>query len=106
LTQREHKQGSGRQRQREWQAEAEGEAGSPQSRGSLMWDSIPGPWDHDLSRRQTLSRLSHPGTPTEGFLKGSVLVALGESPGLMAVILVERKIHRGIPTAPPLMFSV
>ena len=26
--------------------------------------SIPGPWDHDLSRRQTLNRLSHPGAPT------------------------------------------
>ena len=27
---------------------------------SLMWDSIPGPWDHDLSRRQMLNWLSHP----------------------------------------------
>ncbi|XP_027441824.1 perilipin-3 isoform X2 [Zalophus californianus] len=26
-----------------------------------MRDSIPGPWDHDLSRRQTLNELSHPG---------------------------------------------
>ena len=26
-----------------------------------MRDSIPGPWDHDLSRRQTLNHLSHPG---------------------------------------------
>ena len=23
--------------------------------GNLMWDSIPGPCDHDLSRRQTLN---------------------------------------------------
>ena len=23
--------------------------------GSTTWDSIPGPWDHDLSRRQTLN---------------------------------------------------
>ena len=23
--------------------------------GSVMWDSIPGPWDHALSRRQTLN---------------------------------------------------
>ena len=30
---------------------------------SLMGDSIPVPWDHDLSRRQMLKRLSHPGTP-------------------------------------------
>ena len=28
-----------------------------------MWGLIPGPWDHDLSPRQTLDRLSHPGTP-------------------------------------------
>ena len=27
-----------------------------------MWDSIPGPSDHDLSRRQKLNWLSHPGT--------------------------------------------
>ena len=24
---------------------------------------IPGLWDHDLSQRQTLNRLNHPGTP-------------------------------------------
>jgi len=24
---------------------------------------IPGPWDHDLSQRQTLNQLSHPGVP-------------------------------------------
>ena len=23
-----------------------------------MWDSIPGPWDHDLSRRQMLNHLA------------------------------------------------
>ena len=28
-----------------------------------MWDSIPGRWDHDLSRRQLLNQLSHPGVP-------------------------------------------
>ena len=31
-----------------------------------MWDSIPGPWDHDLSQRQMLNQLSHPGTPRGG----------------------------------------
>ena len=31
--------------------------------GSLTWSSIPGPWDHDLSRRQTLNQLNHPGAP-------------------------------------------
>ena len=29
-----------------------------------MRGSIPGPWDHDLSRRQKLNPLSHPGAPT------------------------------------------
>ena len=36
--------GSGRQREREKQA--------PRWAGSLMWDSIPGPRDHDLSQRR------------------------------------------------------
>ena len=31
--------------------------------GSLMQDSIPGPGDHDQSRRQTPNRLRHPGAP-------------------------------------------
>ena len=40
--------------------------------GSLMRDSIPGPWDHDLKQRQTLNHRatqvtlrpqSHPGDP-------------------------------------------
>ena len=29
-----------------------------------MWGSIPRLWHHDLSQRQTLNQLSHPGTPT------------------------------------------
>ena len=36
--------------------------------GSLTWDSwgsIPGLGDHDLSRRQLLKQLSHPGAPME-----------------------------------------
>ena len=28
---------------------------TPCRAGSLMWDSIPGPWDHNLSQRQTLN---------------------------------------------------
>ena len=28
-----------------------------------MWGLIPGPWNHDLSQRQMLSDLDHPGTP-------------------------------------------
>ena len=35
------------------QAEREKQASHPA--GSPMWGSIPGPWDHDLSRRQTLN---------------------------------------------------
>ena len=31
--------------------------------GSLMPDSIPGPWDCDLSQRQMLNHLSHSGAP-------------------------------------------
>ena len=38
------------------------EAGSRQSR-DLMRGLIPGPRDHELSQRQTLTQLSHPGTP-------------------------------------------
>ena len=47
-----------------WQAEGEGGADSPQSR-DLMRSLIPGPWDHDLSQRQTLNQLSHPDAPWE-----------------------------------------
>ena len=31
--------------------------------GSQTQGSVPGPWDRDLSSRQVLNRLSHPGTP-------------------------------------------
>ena len=47
------------QKWREWQAEGEREGGSLLNRES----SIPGLWDHDLSRRQTLNQLSHLGAP-------------------------------------------
>ena len=52
-----------RQRQR-WGTQAggagEGEADSPLNREPSQ-GSIRGPWDHDLSQRQTLIRQSHPG---------------------------------------------
>ena len=39
--------------------------------GSLTQGSILGPWDHDLSQRQTLNQLSHSGAPSLSiFLKG------------------------------------
>ena len=41
----------------------ESEKQTPYRARSLMWDSIPGHWDHDLSQRQTFNQLSHPGTP-------------------------------------------
>ena len=34
-----------------------------------MWGSIPGPRDHDLSQRQTLNQLSHPGAPSTHIFK-------------------------------------
>ena len=39
--------------------------------GSLMQDSIPGPWDHDLSQRLTFNSLSHPGTLNCNVLNGN-----------------------------------
>ena len=45
--------------------EGVGEADSPLSREPWwMRGSIPGLWDHDLSSRQMLNRLSHPGART------------------------------------------
>nr|XP_055193758.1 sorting nexin-12 isoform X5 [Nyctereutes procyonoides] len=38
----------------------EGKADAPLN-GSLMQGSIPGPWDYELSQRQMLNQLSHPG---------------------------------------------
>jgi len=34
-----------------------------------MWGSIPGPRDHDLSRKQTLNGLNHPGAPMQSNFK-------------------------------------
>nr|XP_054367253.1 protein arginine N-methyltransferase 7 isoform X3 [Mirounga angustirostris] len=41
-----------------------------------MRGSIPGPWDHDLSRRQTLNRLSHPDFRRLDLSTGSELARL------------------------------
>ena len=41
--------------------QTEREKQSPRWVGSLMWDSISGPWDPDLHWRQMLNWLSHPG---------------------------------------------
>ena len=37
--------------------------GGPSREPDAMQELIPGPQDHDLSRRQTLNPLSHPGAP-------------------------------------------
>ena len=45
-----------------------GEADSPLSREpNELQDSIPGPWDQDLSQRQMLNQLGHPGTLVPSF---------------------------------------
>ena len=43
-----------RERERERQRHRQKEKQAP-PRGSLMWDSNPGPQDHDLSQRQMLN---------------------------------------------------
>jgi len=40
----------------------------PAELGARTWGLIPGPGDHDLSQRQTLNCLSHPGALIESFL--------------------------------------
>ena len=51
--------------EREWAGGEGGEEGEADSQwaGSPVWDSVPGPWDHDLSWKQMLNLLSHPDTP-------------------------------------------
>ena len=44
------------------EAEAEREKQTRHWAGGLTRDLIPGPWDHNLSWRQTLNPLSHPGS--------------------------------------------
>ena len=49
-----------RHTERETETEIYGRRRSRLPVGSPMRDSIPGPWDHDLSQRQMLHQLSHP----------------------------------------------
>ena len=42
-------------RNREREAEMTGRGRNRLPVGSLMWDLVPGPWDHDWSQRQTLN---------------------------------------------------
>jgi len=48
--------------------EGQREKQTPCRAGSPMRDSIQGLQDHDLSRRQSLNQLSHPGAPRLTFL--------------------------------------
>ena len=50
-----------RHRERGWDT---GRGRSRLPAGNPMWDSIPGPWDHSLNRRQMLHDLSHSGAPS------------------------------------------
>ena len=36
-------------------------------KGSQMWNSVPGLWDHALSMKADTKPLSHPGAPGEKF---------------------------------------
>ena len=56
------------ERERAWVGEGEETETDSHWAGGLTWGSISGPWDHDLSQRQTLNQLSHPGTPEEVIL--------------------------------------
>jgi len=47
--------------------EGQRERQTPRWAGGPVWDSVPGPWGHDLSWRQTLDQLSHPGAPIVSF---------------------------------------
>ena len=56
-----------RHTEREAETQAEGEAGSPT--GSLVWDFIPGPRNHDLEPKAGAQPLSHPGAPKRHLFK-------------------------------------
>jgi len=79
--------------------EGQREKQTPCWAGSPMWDSILGLQDHDLSRRQSLNQLSHPGAratqaPWRGFLAkpdvsgcGALLWQTAVSPCSISVIV-------------------
>ena len=50
--------------------------GRERSRPLLSQQPSVGLWDHDLSQRQTLNQLSHPGAPIEQFLINLFLAPL------------------------------
>ncbi|XP_073739722.1 guanine nucleotide exchange factor for Rab-3A isoform X7 [Callorhinus ursinus] len=64
-----------------------------------MWDSIPGLQDHDLSRRQSLNQLSHPGAP-ERFLDR--ISSRHQNWGIEGVIYLYSQPHPDEGHPPPL----
>ena len=76
MSEREHERGEG---QREKQ--------TPQGAGSLMQDLILEVWDHDLSQRQSLNQLSHPGAQTTRFLNPRMI--LGILQFLCRIVMME-----------------
>ena len=64
-----HKERERENKQGEWvSGRGRGRSKLPRA-GIPMWDSIPEPQDHDLSWRQMLNQLSHPGLTNRKFLK-------------------------------------
>ena len=57
-----------------WEKQASHWAGSP-TQGSIL-----GPWDHEVSQRQILSQLSHPGAPGDFNLKDKYLHGFAKDP--------------------------
>ena len=58
-----------RERERMGWRRSRGRSRHPTEWGAQCRARFPGLWDHDLSRRQTLNQLSHPGTPHSPLLK-------------------------------------
>ena len=64
---------------KQWGGRGRGRSRLPTEHEARHGGSIPGPWDHDLSWRQTLNPLSHPGAPCSFFL-----IAVWHSQGILA----------------------
>ena len=59
---------------KEGEEKRKSEKQDPHWAGSLTWGSNPGPWDRDLSQRQTLNWLNHPGTPVLWLLRSNFVI--------------------------------
>ena len=78
-------------------AQAGGAAGRGRRRaGSLTWGSIPGHWDHDLSGRQTLNRLSHPGAPANTSLQREFMHWVWQPPAL-GIVPDQKRVENAAP---------